>query len=170
MNTVYDSNNSVQIIIVCIVSLTICRSCFHFGNNCFGFWHRFIYHETTDRKNSSFPICPSTDRHLTFSAQITVPVYSFIVSSVKPQQSHQYTCLLYTSYFRQCRKCDQMHLHWRPCRHPYSRYHSRLYPHRSYTCLLYTSPDMIVLILLLFPNYGKPGWLKIRWKLPVMPV
>ena len=32
------------------------------------------------------------------------------------------------------------------------------------------SPDMIVLILLLFPNYGKPGWLKIRWKLPVMPV
>ena len=35
-------------------------------------------------------------------------------------------------YLRQCRKCDQMHLHWRPCRHPYSRYHSRLYPHRSY--------------------------------------
>ena len=32
------------------------------------------------------------------------------------------------------------------------------------------SPDMIVLISLLFPNYGKPGWLKIRWKLPVMPV
>ena len=35
INTVSDSNNGIQIVIACIVPLAVCRSCFHFGNNCF---------------------------------------------------------------------------------------------------------------------------------------